>query len=176
MEETLKGLSNDVEEYLQVVNHQIVIECLYDKYLNITNEDVKNKLLDFLLKLHLIDYEKVIAYLNSNEFKTQKSGLQLLQVYKYSYGNEDKETLRKLVDIIQEVFRERGSRTTKKKVLSSKEKEIWVCECGKENDSEDFFCNSCHKDILGFSRYDMNPKEVIEKLRLELEILDEAIV
>ena len=61
----------------------------------------------------------------------------------------------------------------KKGVLSSKEKEIWTCECGKQNDITDI-CN-CGKNIYGFYPGEVSPQEAIKNINLKTELIKDYL-
>ncbi len=175
LEHTITELSKDVEEYLQVLDYQTVIDYLYSRFLGENSVDVNLRLLSLLNNLHLVDFNKAISNLSSQEFRIQKSALQLLSVHKYAYTIEDIQSIKTAIDIINTIFNERGSRSMKKKVLSLKEKEVWICECNKENDIDQIYCTSCNKDIYGFTNDELRPEKVKSKLEIELEILQESL-
>ena len=61
------------------------------------------------------------------------------------------------ISLIKNTFFDKGTKSTKKQLLTSKEKEVWSCECGTKNNDIDNFCNSCHKDIYGFKSTEVTP-------------------
>jgi hypothetical protein len=69
--------------------------------------------------------------------------------------------LKSLIEIIKTKFPERGSRSMKKQLLSSKEKEVWNCECNKTNDIGSY-CSACKKDIYGFTINEVSPPKVLQ--------------
>jgi hypothetical protein len=76
-------------------------------------------------------------------------------------------------DYIELTFKEKGQRSTKKGLLSSKEKEIWICECGHQNDMGDY-C-SCGKDLYGFKEKEVNAERALSVLRRRSSLIKECL-
>ena len=79
-----------------------------------------------------------------------------------------------MISLISEKFPERGTRSTKKQLLSSKEKDIWICECKKTNDSN-VYCENCFKDIYGFQTQEPSPIKISILLNQKIELLKSLI-
>ncbi|PCH67118.1 MAG: hypothetical protein COC06_11765 [Bacteroidales bacterium] len=173
--ENLIDFKNNVTEYFAEIDSDIVIECLHNKLLKKLNYKLRDESVKLITDLQLLDYSRIILLINDQIFAVQKCGVQLLKGEKLSYEKSDIEHLVNLKTLISNNFKEHGERTTKKKALSSKLKEIWICECGKENNSDIEYCQSCMNNIYGFSKLELNPKEATDKLSLEIEILNESI-
>jgi hypothetical protein len=109
-------------------------------------------------------------------FDELKRGLRIVICNKSFYDENDIKKIELLITIIKEKFPERGARSTKKQLLSSKEKEVWTCECGKTNDNGSD-CYGCGKDIYGFKSNEVTPPKVIailqERISLILELLND---
>lgn len=121
--------------------------------------------------LNLFDFEKVTELLKSDDFNIQKRGLKIATYDQSYYNSQDKQNLQNLSNYINENFPERGTRSTKKQLLSSKEKDVWNCECGKTNDTEITYCPNCFKDIYGFESNEIKPKRVCEILDEKIEFI-----
>ena len=173
--EQLNGFKNHIKEYFEGVDSEIAIKFLYDALSGDLNNKTRNNVCQIINELQLIDYISIKRLLSDNDFNIQRCSVQLLKGEKDSYEKTDIEHLINLKDIISNTFTERGVRSTKKKALSSKEKEIWICDCGIENNVNEEYCTSCQKNIFGFFENDFKPSEVIDKLTIEIEILEEAI-
>jgi hypothetical protein len=98
----------------------------------------------------------------------------VLSYNKAYYGTEDVEIFRRLISIINKTFPERGARSMKKQMLSSKEKEVWTCECGKSNDIGQR-CSSCEKDIYGFRSTEVNPSQAITNIEERIDLIMELV-
>ena len=62
----------------------------------------------------------------------------------------------------------------KKQLLSSKEKEVWTCECSKTNDIGSY-CSSCKKDIYGFTSNEVSPPKVLTNLDENISLITEYV-
>jgi len=171
----LNNFSNHLSEYLSIIDSDIAIDCLYNKLLEVQKDKIRKKLIEKITELQLVDYAKIIGLIKEQDFNIQKCGVQILRAEKLSYEKSDIQHIDEIINLVSSVFVERGEKSTKKKALSSKEKEIWICECGKENDIEKKYCSNCQKDIYGFNEQEVKPIEIAEKLVNELEILKEKI-
>ena len=60
-------------------------------------------------------------------------------------------------------------------MLSSKEVEIWICECGKENNMADIYCSKCYNNILGFNMKELKPYIIHKKLENIIEVLNKIL-
>ena len=59
-------------------------------------------------------------------------------------------------------------------MLTSKEKEVWVCECGKTNEIG-VYCNGCGQDIYGFEENEMKPITANNHIGQTIELISEYI-
>jgi len=112
--------------------------------------------------------------LNSDNFRTKKRALRIVTYNKPYYNTQDIQELQHIRSYIQQAFTERGTRTTKKQLLSSKEKEVWTCECGKTSDI-DTYCNGCGQDIYGFKQNEMKPADADNYIGEKIELISEYI-
>ena len=62
----------------------------------------------------------------------------------------------------------------KKQLLSSKEKEVWTCECSKTNDM-DAYCSGCGQDIYGFKQTEVNASTAQDFIGQKIELISEYI-
>jgi CDGSH-type Zn-finger protein len=104
----------------------------------------------------------------------QKRGIRITTYDKPFYGKQDKKDLQTIKDFINKTFVERGARTTKKQLLSSKEKEVWTCECGKTNDMGNY-CSNCHQDIYGFTADEVKPLAASNYIKQKIELISECV-
>lgn len=169
--EDLNKFSNHLSEFLSIIDSDIAIDCLYKKLLEEQKEKLRKKIIEKISELQLIDFNRIIGLIKEKDFSIQKCAVQILKSEKNSYEKSDLQRIDEIINLVSGVFNARGEKSTKKKALSSKEKEIWICECGKENHIEKKYCSTCQKDIYGFSENEVKPIEIAEKLGNELEIL-----
>lgn len=173
--EELNKFSNHLTDYLSTIDSDVAISCLYDRLLDEQKENLRKKIIEKISELQLIDFERINDILKNKDFNIQKCGVQILKAEKLSYDKRDIQHISDIINLVSSNFKEKGEKSTKKKLLSSKEKEIWVCECGKENDFDKKYCSSCQNDIFGFSEQEAKPFQIKNKLVDELEILKSTI-
>lgn len=173
--EKLNGFSSHTFDYFSIIDSNIAINCLYNKLNEDLSTKVRNRIIKIITEIKLVDYSKIIDCLKHSEFYVQKTGIELARFEKQSYEKSDIKLIDNAINLITNNFPQRGEKTTKKKMLSSKEKEIWICECGNENNGEEVYCSNCHKDIFGFGEREAKPKIVVEQLINTMEILKATI-
>lgn len=166
--------SNDydrVTTYFEVINEDYAKDVLYS---SLIKKDVVNhkSVIRMIIELQYVDIEMIGRLLQCPELSTKKIGLELLKHNKKYYDNADIQHLRNLLQLIEVSFDRVGETYLKKKSLMSKEKEVWRCTCGYENEVDASRCNSCLKDTFGFDRTEASPSIVIEKLNEDILILN----
>jgi len=164
--------TNNIVDYFSIIDEDIVAKSLYAKIEKEQLLKVKKKIAKIIIDIMLIDYVRVIRLLESSDFNVKKIGLELAKVEKQNYEKSDIKLINDMITLIASNFTERGKKILKKKKLSQKEKEVWVCECGKENNENTLYCVDCNKDIFGFREYEAKPYVVIEHLINTMEILE----
>ena len=174
--------SVDFEKYEEKLNIYIdnlpndnKIEQLYSFIKNTESKITASKVSLIIKELFLLDFEKTIELINSDRILIKKIGLKIATFDKSHYDSKDIEGLRKLLKVIETSFKELGEKTTKKKMLSSKEQEIWICECNTTNTIEDKnnYCSNCQNDIYGFKIAELKPSEVIIYLEGKINLITE---
>lgn len=150
-------------------------ELLYNHIAIEKNEPLSLKLCSVVNELKLLDLTKSFELLKIDEFEIQKRGLWNLTYDKPFYNKEDIDNFKTIREFIQRTFIERGTRTTKKQLLSSKEKEVWTCECGKTNNEIGDYCNGCYKDIYGFKSTETKPAVIENFIQQKIELISEFI-
>lgn len=173
--EHVEYLTKNIKEYFAVIDADVAIDCLYDKLMKEPQFESRNSIIDIVKELNLVDYSRIMVFLQSNNMNIQKTGVHLSLAQKMNYEQADIPNIEKLLKTISDIFRERGVRATKKKSLFTSEKEIWVCSCLRENDMDRIYCSNCFKNIYGFFEEEVKHTEVISKLSGELEILKEEM-
>lgn len=174
-QEKIKTFENNLYDYFSIIDPAIGISTLYKKSLNESDSNKKAKILDLIHKLHLIDFDQIITLLKEGQFEAQKLAIQILKGDKQSYDKDDLRKMDELINIISTSFPERGQYSKKKKGLTGKEKEIWICECKKENPVEKTYCSNCGSDIFGFQEVEESPMSIAQKLIFDIEILNDNL-
>jgi len=150
-------------------------ELIYGHLISENNGKVINCLYDLISNLELLDLKKVEELLLNTDFNIQKRGLQILYSNKSFYNGNDLIELDHIKQLISIVFKERCTRTTKKQLLSSKEKEIWICNCGESNDDNWDYCYKCNKDSYGFTKNELNPIGAMKLIDRRVELISELL-
>lgn len=178
---TVKEFYEKLVTYVDAFPEEKKIKMLYESLFTENNDLIIALLGNMINELQLLELKYVTDLLHNPDFKKQKIALQLLTYNKPFYNKDDVEALDKIKNYIQHNFKERGTITTKKQMLSSKEKEVWVCECGKTNDiptpnnKSGQYCDMCIKDIFGFKSNEINPAKAISNLNTKIELISELI-
>lgn len=173
--EEIQKLFNNTKEYFSTIEQHLVTEMLYLKLNEDISSSAKSELVELIKGNQLIDYTKIITLISNNEFSIKKIGLTLSISEKEFYQKSDIESISTLINQISTSFNERGKKSTKKRALSSKLKEIWICECQNENNIDNQYCSDCKKDIFGFGKKEQNPKDVLTKLKEIKKLLTENL-
>lgn len=160
--------------YIDSLPHEKKTELLYNSIVEVDNEPLLLKLCDFIEDLQLLDLNKITELITRDDFQTQKRATRLLTYDKPFYSKQDIQVLKTLIELIENKFPERGSRTIKKQLLSSKEKEVWVCECSKTNEIGSY-CSGCKKDIYGFTVHEVSPPKVPVNLADKISLISEYV-
>jgi len=126
--------------------------------------------------LYLLDFDKTIDLLENEDLSRKKIGLNIATFDKSHYDLKDIEGLNRMRESINRSFKERGERTTKKQMISSKEKEVWICECSRTNDIECEYCSACARDIYGFKVSEFKPRKIINYLDDKIELIMELVI
>lgn len=159
--------------YIDALPEQKKLDLLYSGVAE-QNEKIASKLSEIIKELYLFDFNRNMELLKSDNFQIQKRGIRIATYDKPFYDKQDIQDLQTIRNYIQETFTERGTRTTKKQLLSSKEKEVWTCECGKTNDIGTY-CSGCGQDIYGFKQNEMKPATVDDYIGQKMELISEYV-
>ncbi|MCF8226985.1 MAG: YbjQ family protein [Bacteroidales bacterium] len=170
-----KKLTNHLVEYFTIIDSDIAIDSLYSKLKSGLKTKERNKLLECISEANLIDFNSISELIKHSDFNLKKCALQILLTDKLTYEKDDLPQMESLISEISATFVEKGQKSTKKKALSSKEKDIWICECGKENDLKKQYCATCQLDIYGFFENEIKSYEINDKLTNEIDILGKVL-
>lgn len=168
------GDREKVTQLLAQLDPMVAAKLVYDL---ITDEDstpLINGLTYAIKDLRLVDFDLIEEALKSDDFDRQRKILFAVIYDKEYYTKTDVERLKEIREIIQSTFRERGERSSKKQMFSSKEKEIWKCGCGKSAEMGEY-CPGCGNDIYGFKKNEIKPNEAISHIDEKIAVIDELI-
>ncbi len=159
--------------YIDALPEQKKLDLLYSG-LTEQSEQIAVKLSEIIKELNLFDFPAIMKILKNENFQIQKRGVRIVIFDKPFYNQQDIEDLQNIRKYLQETFTMRGTLTTKKQILSSKEKEIWTCECGKNNDI-DTYCSGCGQDIYGFKQSELRAKTAYNHIEQKIHLINEYI-
>ncbi|GAB3027792.1 hypothetical protein GCM10027051_35930 [Niabella terrae] len=170
--EVAERLTNRLTNYIDALPDTNKDFLLYDRLKSSSNVNVTRRLAKLIKTLHLLNLNIIKEMLLDPDFQVNKKGVGLLGSHNTSYAAGDLQKLNEIKEIIGNVFPERGTRKMKKQLLSSKDKEVWSCECGKGNKINiGERCVNCNNDIYGFDTYDVNPQKAIQFVDEKINVL-----
>jgi uncharacterized protein YbjQ (UPF0145 family) len=175
MLETYNVFHKNFISYIDALEENKKLNLLYDKIESETNHQVALYLSKVIKELNLYDFEKNMRLLKNPDFKKQKIGIRISTYDKSFYNKTDIEQLNQTKNFVATTFKERGEITTKKQLLSSKEKVVWNCECGNKSIDIGDFCGSCNNDIFGFKSNEMDPNNVVNFIEQKIELINEYV-
>ncbi|KUJ59830.1 hypothetical protein AR687_20990 [Flavobacteriaceae bacterium CRH] len=173
--DTTNAFNRNFISYLDSLDEKEKINLLYDRIETETNYRIALYLSRIIKILNLFDSEKSLSLINNLDFKKQKIGLTIVTYDKPFYDKKDVEYLNKIKDFIISNFKERGEISSKKQLLSSKEREVWNCECGNKSNEIGEYCNSCNNNIFGFKETEIKPTEIIKYINQKVELINEFL-
>lgn len=175
MQEEYNVFNKNFINYVDALEESKKTNLLYEKIESETSHQVALYLSKIIKELNLFDFEKNMDLLKNTDFKKQKIGLRISTYDKAFYDKKDIENLNQTKIFVSQNFKERGEIATKKQLLSSKEKEVWNCECGNKSNEVGEYCSSCNHDIFGFNQVEMKPTEIVKYIEQKIELINEYI-
>ncbi|RYJ38557.1 UPF0145 protein ybjQ [Flavobacterium anhuiense] len=174
-EDLYNKFNKNFKNYIDALEENKKISLLYDTIENESNQKIALYLSKVINELNLFNHEKNEVLLKNSDFKKQKIGLKITTYDKPFYNKKDIENFDLAKTFISSTFKERGEFTTKKQILSSKEKDVWNCECGNKSVEIGEYCGNCFNDIYGFERNEMKPDEIIKYIDKKIELINEYL-
>jgi len=160
-------------EYFSLIDPFEAMSVLYNALQTETDEVIINKILSIIKTYDLVDYGKALKLLNSESLAKKKIALRILSYNKPTYVIEDISEIKNVAEQLKLAFFDLSNMSTKKGFLSSNEKEVWICKCGKSNEIDDKYCSSCYNDKKGFKAEELRPETVINGLNDKVLALDD---
>ena len=165
---------DNLKVYFDAQDDSLKSIVLYSIIRDSNNEKLVKFVSRLINELDLFDYHLCMDLLKSDDFTVQKRGVLLSSFNKSIYSLQDKIDLESLKNFLENNFTERGTRSYKKQLLSSKEKVIWICECTTVNDIGQC-CVGCKKDINGFKENEVKPDQAISIIQQEIELINQSL-
>ncbi len=148
-------------------------------YLSIFKENEKQTLRNLsaiISELQLLDIKLVNNAIQTYKLENKKKALRMLLYDKPFYNREDLVDFEELKSVINISFKELGTRSTKKTLLSSKEKEVWICVCGQSNDlADEKYCSKCGNDTYGFFQDEVSPEKAIALIDQKVVLINQFL-
>lgn len=143
------------------------------KFLRSTPSENRKPIIEIIKKLNLVDLEKNLDFLESNDENLISIGTILSGVHKKVYSQTDIELLHKTLDIVTEKFPLKADLYESFSTMFNKNIQLWNCECGKENKGKDKICKNCNKDRYGYKTGEQSISRVIGSLETRIEVLEQ---
>lgn len=156
--------------YLYSLPVEIRIELLYKQIIEQKSILINSKFFLLIKELMAYDETKLKMYLSHPDSVIRGKALQIITYDKPFYSIEDIKTFQDYIEIIKQNF-PKYEISSQKKLLSSKEIEIWKCECGEKNELDIVNCSKCGRDIYGFISGEINPEKAILQMTENIEIV-----
>lgn len=160
--------------YIDGMPDQKKLDLLYSAIEDEPDEQIALKLSEMIKALELFDFGKTAELIKGDNFQVKKRAVRIATYDKSFYNKQDIADLQVLQNLMLTTFNERGKRTMKKQLLSSKEKEVWSCECGKNNDLDNY-CSGCGQDIYGFKKQEVKPDVAANYIKQKIELISEFV-
>ena len=165
---------NKALSYFDALYEEKKEDLLYGSILKEESEPLALKLCAVIEDLQLLNIDYITQILRSGDFQKQKRGLRIITYNKPFYNKADINKLRSLIEFIKTEFPERGTRSTKKQLFSSKEKEVWACECNSTVEVGKY-CGNCKKDVYGFLSTEISPQNAVLNIEEKISLISEYV-
>ncbi|MEH6306190.1 YbjQ family protein [Olivibacter sp. CPCC 100613] len=130
---------------------------------------------EIIITYDLIDYEAVLQILRNENDEIAKTALAFVKANKLNYTVEDKMLLAAIKQAAADRFKPIVEFTTKKKMFSSSENEVWKCTCGNLNELSRNRCSSCTKDHYGFRENETSVEAATKIIDNRIEVIEELM-
>lgn len=163
----LERLERRLREFFRELAPEEASRQLYDALPNVETGPIASKL---IVDLQLVDLERSKALLESEDQELRSLALQTLKGHPRGYTARDLETMAAIASAIESAFTAAPD-ADRARMLSSKAKSVWACECGNEVDSEMSRCVRCGRDRYGFTEKEFSPPAALATLNRRIEAL-----
>lgn len=159
--------------YINSFSYEDRVLIMYGYLMNEDTNKFNQVLFRLIGDLYVFDAEKLQEYLQDKDLEKKFKALQIVVKDKPFYSKEDITDFEKLIKIINSNFLKTAKQSTQKKLLSSKEVDIWICECGHKNEMSSEFCENfnCAKDQYGFTKSQIGPTTAIKKITENIALI-----
>ncbi len=164
------------DDYIRALPDDFLLENIYKLFFADHNK-LRELAFSLIQERELLNLQRIKTALSLDKLMAKKFALKTLyNCDKRMYSKEDVAEFEEVKNIIKNNFPELGEKVSKKKLMSSDQKETWICpHCKKENSEEEKFCKKCGCDIRGFYEKDIFPEDVITDINSKLEVLTKIL-
>ena len=153
------------KEEIKGLLYKIYLEGKYKYY-------ISNLVFEIIQQSSIFDSSLLINELENLNLEIKYRIFDLITISKQVYTKEDIQPFKVLLNLVKERFPITVEFTKKKRLLSGKEDDIWVCSCKTKNEMEVKYCEKCRLDKYGFKEKSVNPPEVVEYLEGCIEFME----
>jgi len=163
---------NIARNYFASIPVSISKQILYKIYLG-DRDSLHKFALNTIRFLNLFDYGEIRPLLFSKQFSKRKRALLVMFAEKATYIPEDIGILKTAVTEIKKLFPKRSKDILVEKTFSTDTKQVWECECGKNNSKHSTHCSKCMRDQYGFKNNEKTSRDVINHLNNKINALEQ---
>ncbi|WP_295717398.1 heavy metal-binding domain-containing protein [Mucilaginibacter sp.] len=177
--DSARSLYKRMVNYLSNFPENKKSDILYLAVFNEKDKKIAKDLSDIIKELQILDLKLIYNVLLNDDLENQKRAVQMLAYDKAFYDKEDITDLKNIRGVIIDKFKEIGVRSTKKQLLSSKEKDIWTCQCEQSNDytvGDGNYCTKCGNNIYGFKTGELSPNTAIDVIDQKIELISHFVI
>jgi len=166
-----------LSNYLSSFKEEERVSILYEYLMNEDAGKFNQILYRLIGDLLIFDAKKLQTYLQDKNVENRIKALQIVVRDKSFFSKEDIPEFESLISLIHTNFSKTSTQSTAKKLLSSKQVDIWVCECGHKNELTSDYCEdyNCGKDQYGFTKAQVSPISAIKKLTENIELIKKYV-
>jgi uncharacterized protein YbjQ (UPF0145 family) len=168
-------LYQNLTSYLSVLEENERTTLIYDYLLSPNVDQFSAILYRIINDLMIFDSVKLEKYLQDKDVEIKNKALQIIVTDKPFFTKDDIKAFESLIHVLDHNFHKTSKNSTMKKLLSSKEIDIWICQCDHKNEISLDYCGSCGKDPYGFIRGQVNPDLATKKLRENISLIQNYV-
>lgn len=163
--------------YLSSFKEDERVSIVYEYLMNENVGNFNQVLYRLIGDLLIFDAKKLQIYLQEKNPEKRIKALQIVVKDKSFFSKEDIPEFESLIGLIRTNFSKTSTQSTVKKLLSSKQVDVWICECGHNNDLTSEYCEdfNCAKDQYGFTKGQISPVSAIRKLNENIELIKKYV-
>lgn len=163
--------------YLSSFKEDERVSIVYEYLMNENVGNFNQVLYRLIGDLLIFDAKKLQIYLQEKNPEKRIKALQIVVKDKSFFSKEDIPEFESLIGLIRTNFSKTSTQSTVKKLLSSKQVDVWICECGHKNDLTSEYCEdfNCAKDQYGFTKGQISPVSAIRKLNENIELIKKYV-